>query len=140
MRRLRRRAALGLTLLLTSPGACAHDPEFANGEWHSARTGFRIGVPGATAVSAGETSTGEWKRFDLDGALLAYRRGGLENMSLQARCGRPVTEAAIMARHLVIGIPERTLREGGPREIAGRTGWLQTLDARLDGRTVRIKT
>ena len=45
-----------------------------------------------------------------------------------------------MARQLLIGIPERTLREGGPREIAGRSGWLQTFDARLDGRMVRIKT
>lgn len=119
---------------------CARDPVLVDGEWHSARAGFRIGVPGTLADSAGETSAGEWERFDLDGALLAYRRDGRETLSLQARCGRPVTEPAIMARHLVIGIPDRTLREGGPHEIAGRSGWLQSFDARLDGRTLRIRT
>jgi hypothetical protein len=147
---LRRRAACGLSLLLLLP-ACAGDPVFEHGEWHSARTGFRIGVPAAVqaaeigvpaAVQAADAGPGSdgWERFDLEGAVLAYRRGKRETMSVQARCGRPVTSPALMARHLVIGIPERTLREGGPREVAGRPAWLQTFDARLEGRTVRIKT
>lgn len=61
-------------------------------------------------------------------------------MSLQARCGQPVASPAIMARHLMIGIPERTLRQAGPFLVAGRSGWTQTFDARLEGRTVRIQT
>jgi hypothetical protein len=137
---LRRRAACGLSLLLLLP-ACASDPVFEHGEWHSARTGFRIGVPGP--VQTADASPGfdlGWERFDLEGAVLAYRRGKQETMSVQARCGRPVTSPALMARHLVIGIPERILREGGPREVAGQPAWLQTFDARLEGRTVRIKT
>jgi hypothetical protein len=140
MSRLRRRAACGLSLLLLLP-ACAGDPVFEHGEWHSARAGFRIGVPGAVeAADAGPGVDAGWERFDLEGAVLAYRRGRLETMSVQARCGRPVASPAIMARHLVIGIPERTLREGGPREVAGQPAWLQTFDARLEGRTLRIKT
>ena len=140
MRRLRRRAALGLTLLLTL-SACARDPVLVDGEWHSERAGFRIGVPAAAVGNPDDPDPpAQWERFDLDGALLAYRRDARETLSLQARCGRPVAEPAIMARQLLIGIPERTLREGGPREIAGRSGWLQTFDARLDGRMVRIKT
>ena len=140
MSRLRRRAAHGLTLLL-SLTACARDPVFENGQWTSARTGFRIGVPPVIAEpDAGPGTALAWKRFDLEGAVLAYRRDALATMSLQARCGRPVTSPAMMARQLVIGIPERTLRDGGPREIAGAPAWLQTFDARLEGRTVRIKT
>lgn len=140
MSRLRRRAALGLTLLLSLP-ACARDPVLANGEWYSERAGFRIGEPPAIpATETGAQAEARWERFDLEGALLAYRRDERETLSLQARCGRPVTSAAIMARQLVIGIPERTLREGGPHEVAGQSGWLQTFDARLEGRTVRIKT
>ena len=144
MSRLRRRAALGLTLLL-SWTACARDPVWKDGEWVSERKGFRIGVPPALPAAESEPDADAsrdvpWQRFRLEGAVLAYRRDDRETLSLQARCGRPVTSPALMARHLVIGIPERVLREGGPREIAGRSGWLQSFDARLDGRTVRIKT
>jgi hypothetical protein len=128
MRRLRCRAALGLTLLLLLP-ACARDLVAQNGGWRSTRDGYAIGAPGAG-----------WERFDLEGAALALRRGGSETMSLQARCGRPVAEPAIMARHLLIGIPERTLRQAGPTSVAGRSAWTQTFDARLEGRTVRIQS
>jgi len=127
MRRLRCRAALGLTLLLLP--ACARDLVAENGGWRSTREGYRIGAPGP-----------DWKRFDLEGAALAFRRGGSETISLQTRCGRPVAEPAIMARHLMIGIPERTLRQAGPASVAGRPAWTQTFDARLEGRTVRIET
>jgi len=120
------RAALGLTLLLL---ACAHDLVAENGGWRSKREGFRIGEPGAG-----------WERFDLEGADLAFRQGGSETISLLARCGRPVASPAIMARHLMIGIPERTLRQAGPFLVGGRSGWTQTFDARLEGRTVRIQT
>jgi len=127
MSRLRCRAALGLTLLLLP--ACARDLVAENGGWRSTQEGYRIGEPGAG-----------WERFDLEGAALAFRHGGSETMSLQARCGRPVASPAIMARHLMIGIPERTLRQAGPVLVGGRSGWAQTFDARLEGRTVRIQT
>ena len=123
------RAAPLLTLLLALPPACARDLVAENGGWRSTRGGYRIGDPGAG-----------WERFDLEGAALAFRHGGSETMSLQARCGRPVASPAILARHLTIGIPERTLREAGPVSVAGGSGWTQTFDARLEARTVRIQT
>jgi hypothetical protein len=119
-------AALVLALLLL---ACARDLIAERGGWRSVREGFWIGNPGAG-----------WERFDLEGADLAFRQDKSETMSLQARCGRPVTSPQIMARHLMIGIPERTLRQAGPVLVAGRSGWTQTFDARLEGRTVRIQT
>jgi hypothetical protein len=127
MGRLRRPAALGIALL-TLPG-CAHDLVAVDGGWRSTRDGYRIGAPGAG-----------WERFELDGAALAFREGGARSMSLQARCRRPVAEPGILARHLVIGIPEHTLRQAGPTQVAGRSGWTQTFDARLEGRTARVKT
>ena len=127
MSRLRCRAALGLTLLLLP--ACARDLVAEDGGWRSTQEGYRIGEPGAG-----------WERFDLEGAALAFRHGGSETMSLQARCGRPVASPGIMARHLMIGIPERTLREAHPVSVAGHSGWAQIFDARLEGRTVRVQT
>jgi hypothetical protein len=121
------RAALGLTLLLLP--ACARDLVAENAGWRSTRGGYSIGTPGAG-----------WERFDLEGAALALRRGGSESMSLQARCGHPVASPAIMARHLMIGIPERTLRQAGPTTVAGRSAWAQTFDARVEGRAVRIQS
>jgi hypothetical protein len=123
-----RRAALGLSLLVLTSG-CARELVAEGGGWRSTRDGYRIGAPGPG-----------WERFELDGAALAFRRGGSETMSLQTRCGRPVATPEIMARHLMIGIPERTLRQAGPTSLAGRPGWAQTFDARLEGRTVRIQT
>ncbi|HEY8153031.1 MAG TPA: hypothetical protein VII72_02770 [Myxococcota bacterium] len=109
--------------------ACARDLVAENGGWRSTRDGYRIGAPGQG-----------WERFDLEGAALAFRRGGSETLSLQTRCGRPVSTPAIMARHLMIGIPERTLRQAGPASLVGLPAWSQIFDARLDGRTVRIQT
>jgi hypothetical protein len=125
-RRLACRTALGVTLLLAG---CARDLVAERGGWRSPREGFWIGNPDAG-----------WQRFHLEGADLAFRQGGNASMSLQARCDHLVTSPAIMARHLMIGIPERTLRQAGPFLVAGRSGWTQTFDARLEGRTVRIQT
>jgi hypothetical protein len=62
-------------------------------------------------------------------------------MSMQSRCGRPVAHPAIMARHLLLGIRERTLRQASPVAVAGRSGWSQTFDTpRSDGVAVRVKT
>jgi hypothetical protein len=127
MGRLRRPAALGIALLWL-PG-CAHDLVAEDGGWRSTREGWRIDAPAPG-----------WERFELEGAALAFREGREKSMSVQARCRRPLAEPAILARHLVIGIPEHTLRQAGPAAVAGRSGWTQTFDARLDGRTVRVKT
>jgi hypothetical protein len=121
------RTALVLALLLS---ACARDLVSEPGGFHSASRGYRIGVP------QGES----WRRVDLEGAALAFRRGDDEMVSLQARCDRPVTTPALMARHLVIGIPERVLRETGPAVVAGRPAWTQTFDARVDASALRVKT
>jgi hypothetical protein len=118
---------MGFALLLLL--ACARDLVAERGGWRSTREGFWIGSPGAG-----------WERFELEGADVAFRQGGTETMSLQARCGRPVASPQIMARHLMIGIPERTLRQSGPYPVGGRSGWMQTFDARVDGRMVRIQT
>lgn len=120
------RAALGLTLLLA---ACARDLVAENGGWRSTRGGYWIEAPGP-----------DWQRFELEGAALAFRRGGTETLSLQTRCGRSLSTPQIMARHLMIGIPERTLRQAGPAQVAGHAAWTQTFDARLEGRTVRVQT
>jgi hypothetical protein len=127
MGRLRRRAVLGLTLLWLP--ACARDLVAENGGWRSLRDGYWIGSPGP-----------EWRRVELDGAALAFRQGDQGSLSLQARCGRPLADPAILARQLVIGIPERTLREAAPSSVAGLPAWTQTFDARLDGRTLRTKS
>jgi hypothetical protein len=76
----------------------------------------------------------------VEGATLAFRRAGPDTISLVSRCGQPVASPQIMARHLVIGIPDRTDVASGPIEIAGRSGWAQTFDTRRDDVEVRVKT
>jgi hypothetical protein len=81
-----------------------------------------------------------WQRVRLEGAALAFRRSGPESVSLQSRCGRPVAAPVFMARHLVIGLPERTLVAAGPTQVAGRDAWTQTFDTVQEGVSVRVKT
>ena len=81
-----------------------------------------------------------WQRVTLEGAELAFRRPGPEVLSLQSRCGRPVAAPVFMARHLLIGLPERTLVAAGPTQVDGRDAWTQTLDTVQKGVSVRVKT
>jgi hypothetical protein len=45
-----------------------------------------------------------------------------------------------MARHLLIGLRERTLVAAGPTQVEGRDAWAQTVDIVLEGDSVRVKT
>lgn len=109
---------------------CASHLMAVDGVFRNVEHGYSILAPGDPA----------WRRIDLEGTDLAYRRPGPATMSLQSRCGKPVAEAQIMARHLVIGVRERTVRQAGPVPVSGGTGWTQTFDTLHDGVGVRVKT
>ena len=84
-----------------------------------------------------------WQRTDVEDAALAFERqgpGGRDLLSLVSRCGRPTADAQLMARHLVIGLGDRTVVAAGPLEVEGHSGWTQTFDTLRDGVPVRIKT
>jgi hypothetical protein len=117
---------LGLLLLL----GCASDPFVVDGgRLVHPRHGFSVDVP----------ERPPWERVSLDAAA-AFRTGGSARMSLQSGCGRPVAEPRIMARHLVIGLSEHTLRQSGPVAVGGWPGWFQVFDTLHGGSAVRVKT
>ena len=117
---------LGLPLLL----GCASRPFVVDdGRLVHARHGFSVGVP----------ERPPWEPVSLDEAA-AFRGEGAARMSLQSRCGRPVAAPQIMARHLVIGLPERTLRQSGAVSVDDWPGWYQVFDTLSDGAAVRVKT
>jgi hypothetical protein len=112
-------------------GCASHLARTEDGYRHT-RHHYTIGVPRAPGAT--------WERTEIDGAWIGFRRPGPQTVSMQSRCGRPVAHSAIMARTLVLGIRERTLRQAGPIVVAGRSGWSQTFDTRSDGVAVRVKT
>jgi hypothetical protein len=117
---------LGLPLLL----GCASGPFVVDGgRLVHPRHGFSVDVP----------ERPPWEPVSLDAAA-AFRTDGSARMSLQSGCGRPVAEPRIMARHLVIGLPERTLRQAGPVYVGDWPGWFQVFDTLHDGSAVRVKT
>lgn len=81
-----------------------------------------------------------WTPVSIEGTDLAYRGPGAVLMSFQSRCGRPQAAPQIMARHLVIGLPERQLRQAGPVAVGEWRGWSQVFDTLERGRAVRVKT
>jgi hypothetical protein len=127
------RAWVGLLGVLLVGAGCAGSPILrVEGGYRHHRHDYTIAKPGGPGEA--------WQRVRLDDAALAFRRPGPESISLQSRCGRPVAPAAFMARHLVIGLPDRTPIAEGPIQVAGREGWTQTFDTVKDGVSVRVKT
>jgi hypothetical protein len=92
------------------------------------------------AIAAPDGSGPAWERVEVEGATLAFRRAGPDTISLVSRCGQPVAAPQIMARHLVIGVPDRTEVASGPIQVAGRSGWVQRFDVTHGGLVVRVKT
>lgn len=129
--RLRLRWLLVLPALVLVSG-CASDLVRTEDGYRNPRHHYRIGVPQGPGAP--------WKRVEIDGAWIGFRRPGPQTVSMQSSCGRPVAHPAIMARSLVLGIRERSLRQAGPIVVAGRSGWSQTFDTRSDGVAVRVKT
>jgi hypothetical protein len=130
-----RRAGLRLAMLClaTTVGVACAGPVSSHGDgFRHRRHDWRIGAPDGPGPA--------WERFDLEGAALAFRRSGRSSLSLQSTCGRPVATPALMARHLVIGLPERQLLTAGPIDVAGRGGWSQTFASTRNGVALRIKT
>lgn len=82
----------------------------------------------------------QWQRAGLEGAALSYRTPSRALVVLQSRCDVPVAQPQILARHLMIGLGARTLRQSGPVGIGSLRGWSQTFDTDHDGRLVRVKT
>jgi hypothetical protein len=108
---------------------CASEIAGVNGRYQHTRYDFTIGSPDAP-----------WKRSKIEGAWIAFRRPGPQTMSMQVRCERPVTEPVVMARTLVLGIPDRNIVQSGPLRVADGDGWTQTFDTHADGTSVRVKT
>ena len=129
------RARLGWALVLPAlwlVAGCASDLARTEDGYRNTRHHYTIGVPRGPGAP--------WERVEIDGAWIGFRRPGPQTVSMQSRCGRPVAHPAIMARNLVLGIPERSLRQAGPIVVAGQNGWSQTFDTRSDGVAVRVKT
>lgn len=119
------RALAGVLLLL----GCAGDLAAIDGGFRHRSHGYAFAAPPAP-----------WERVSVKDAVIAYRRPGPATMSLQSRCGSPVAEPAVMARHLRIGVPDPTLRQAGPVAVGGYSGWTQTFDVGPEGGGVRVKT
>jgi hypothetical protein len=126
------RTCAGLLTVALIGAGCAGPIKKLDGGYRHRRHGYQIDAPGGPG--------GAWKRIEVEHAVLAFRRPGPEIVTLLSRCGRPVAEPAQMARHLVIGLPNRNLVQAGPLVVAGRNAWTQTFDTVRDDVTVRVKT
>lgn len=118
-------AVLGLVLNF----GCAGDFAAIDGGFRHRNHGYTLGMPNGPGPP--------WARVEGKDLKLGFRRPGPQTISVQSRCGQPLTSPSILARHLLIGVSPRTLREAGPTEVDGRSAWTQTFDA---GGGVRLKT
>ncbi|MEM7411938.1 MAG: hypothetical protein AAF430_17040 [Myxococcota bacterium] len=125
--------ALAGALGLSCSGPLRETPE---GFLHE-RHGYRVGAPPAADAT--------WKRVRVDGSVLAYRREAAASqppvrMTLSSRCGVPLAEPELLARHLRIGVPEHVVRQNEAVEASPLPGWQQVFDVTQDGAVVRVKT
>ena len=120
---------VGLVLVLALLLGCASDFLAIDGGFRHSAHGYTLGLPNGPGPP--------WMRVRVEDAQIAFRRPGPQTISVQSRCGQPLTSPSILARHLLIGVSPRTLREAGPTEVDGRSAWTQTVDA---AGGVRLKT
>jgi hypothetical protein len=119
-------------LLVALAAGCVGPVQYTGNRYEHRDHGYSVPAPGG--------AEGAWQRFEVEGATLAFRDPQADSMVVKSRCGRPVAGAQIMARHLLIGLPERDIVEARPVSIAGRSGWLQVIDTSNAGGRVRLKT
>lgn len=125
-------ALVGALVALPLLAACAGPLVASDGGFRHREQGWRIAAP--------EPVEPPWRRVSIAGALLAYRRPDGTFMSFQSRCDKPRAAPQIMARHLLIGLPPRTLEASGPVVVGVRPGWTQTVDVEDGSRRLRVKT
>lgn len=126
------RLAPWILLLLLGAGCATSPLTRTDGGFRHGRHDYSVEAPGGPGPA--------WQRVKVEGAVLAYRRRGPDTMSLQSRCGKPVAAPQLMARHLVIRLPDRSLVAAGPIAVDGRNAWTQTFDTVQTGVSVRVKT
>ncbi len=118
-------AALGLGVV----SACASEVARDGSVYRHRSLGYTVAAPDE-----------RWSRIDVEGSVLAFRAPDGATMSMLTRCQKSGAVAAVLARQLLIGLGDRTLRQAGPVLIEGRNGWGQLLDVRNGTRTARLKT
>jgi hypothetical protein len=119
-------AALALVLV----NGCASDMQWRDGRAVHRELGFSVATPPG----------GAWERVAVEGAWLAYRHPAGAHMSLQTRCFRRYLNAQLRARHLLIGVAPRTLRQSGPVSVGPYGGWSQRVDVGEGPTPIRLKT
>ena len=107
--------------------ACASTLRLEEGRWRHGVLGYSI-----DAFAPG------WVPLEVDGVDLAFRGPGGAVTSLSSRCHTSLAEPQILARHLVIGLRDRTRLEAGAVLVDGRPGWLQRYDVTVDASTRRL--
>jgi hypothetical protein len=107
--------------------ACASTFRLEEGRWRHGRLGYSIDAPAPG-----------WVPLEADGADLPFLGPGGATRSLSSRCHLSLAEPKILARHLVIGLPDRSRLEGRAVLVDGRPGWLQRYEVRLDASTRRL--
>jgi hypothetical protein len=101
-----------------------------NGVYHSSK-GYRVTIPGA-----------QWIPVDGGPADLELRhRAAAAGMAVNAVCegGAPRRTAGVLARHLLIGLRDRTVIERGTVEVAGRPASRLVVDGRLEEAEGRVR-
>jgi hypothetical protein len=99
------------------------------GRWHHRGLGYSIEAPAAG-----------WQPLQVEGADLAFRGPGGFTQSVSSRCDTPLAGPRTLARHLVVGLPDRSRLEARAVEGDGRPGWLQRYELKLDATTRRLTT
>lgn len=104
--------------------ACASTLVLEGERWRHLPLGYTIDAPGPG-----------WLVLGVEGADLAFRGPEGASLSLSSRCNTPLAPPRVLARHLVIGLPDRSLLQAGAVELEGQPGWAQRYEVQVEGRT-----
>jgi len=109
--------------------ACAFDRPPKEGRFTHPEGGYSITWPGT-----------DWEPTRIANTDLALRDPRGNTLALIRRCGIPLAEPAVMARHLRFGLEVAELRTEGPIDTPwGDPAWEQRFASRGAGRTIHVK-
>ncbi len=117
------------SMTLWGPAGCAALRTPGGDRFVHPKRGYSIRWPGP-----------EWERIHVAKADLALRRPDGSTLTLIRRCGIPLAEPRVMARHLRFGLEEAHVSFEGPVATPwGDSAWEQRFEAQSDGKRVAVK-
>ena len=127
---------LSILLFLIGTGVACTNLGMVGGIFTHPDLGYTI--PGPNGLDGDEVPV--WRAMDVKRTDLAFRGPGDAYLAISSHCDETVTDPAILARQLLVGLKQRERVSSERFEFAGGQAYRQTIESILDDTPLRTRT